>query len=164
MSWNRSWPSPRLYQSIESIVRTGTALGPGVYLSSKSTLLTWSYNATCRYEFDYMGRKSGSRARTPFVVATGTWLSGRAPLLAPSPLRTGLEGFPSSGSSTQKRALKKRGRGQIQNESNKACSILACCRFARRWRIHQLCGKPHQRLMPLSFALLPSSVPQEFSS
>jgi len=30
-------------------------------------------------------------------------LSGRAPLLAPSPLRTGLEGFPSSGSSTQKR-------------------------------------------------------------
>jgi hypothetical protein len=42
--------------------------------------------------------------------------SGRAPLLAPSPLRTGLEGFPSSGSSTQKRPLEKRGRGLIQNE------------------------------------------------
>jgi hypothetical protein len=43
--------------------------------------------------------------------------SGRAPLLAPSPLRTGLEGFPSSGSSTQKRPLEKRGRSLIQNES-----------------------------------------------
>src|SRR5260370_7431561 len=42
--------------------------------------------------------------------------SGRAPLLAPSPLRTGLEGFPSSGSSTQKRPLEKRGRGLIQSE------------------------------------------------
>ena len=37
-------------------------------------------------------------------------------MLAPSPLRTGLEGFPSSGSSTQKRPLEKRGRGLIQNE------------------------------------------------
>ncbi len=36
----------------------------------------------------------------------GHMSSGRAPLLAPSPLRTGLEGFPSSGSSTQKRPLK----------------------------------------------------------
>src|SRR6266851_572869 len=44
--------------------------------------------------------------------------SGRAPLLAPSPLRTGLEGFPSSGSSTQKRPPEKRGRGLIQNESD----------------------------------------------
>jgi hypothetical protein len=49
--------------------------------------------------------------------ACGLLLSGRAPLLAPSPLRTGLEGFPSSGSSTQKRPLEKRGRGLIQNES-----------------------------------------------
>jgi len=39
-------------------------------------------------------------------------------LLAPSPLRTGLEGFPSSGSSTQKRPPEKRGRGLIQNESD----------------------------------------------
>jgi hypothetical protein len=44
--------------------------------------------------------------------------SGQAPLLAPSPLRTGLEGFPSSGSSTQKRLHEKRGRGLIQNESD----------------------------------------------
>jgi hypothetical protein len=44
--------------------------------------------------------------------------SSRAPLLAPSPLRTGLEGFPSSGSSTPKRPLEKRGRGLIQNESD----------------------------------------------
>src|SRR5216684_5864256 len=42
--------------------------------------------------------------------------SGRAPLLAPSPLRTGLEGFPSSGSSTQKRPPEKRGRGLIQKK------------------------------------------------
>jgi hypothetical protein len=39
-------------------------------------------------------------------------------LLAPSPLRTGLEGFPSSGSSTQKRLHEKRERGLIQNESD----------------------------------------------
>jgi hypothetical protein len=42
--------------------------------------------------------------------------SGRVPLLAPSPLRTGLESFPSSGSSTQKRPPKKRGRGLIQKK------------------------------------------------
>jgi eukaryotic-like serine/threonine-protein kinase len=47
---------------------------------------------------------------TPGVVM------GTAPYMAPSPLRTGLEGFPSSGSSTQKRPLEKRGRGLIQNE------------------------------------------------
>jgi len=44
--------------------------------------------------------------------------SSRAPLLAPSPLRTGLEGFPSSGSSTQKRPPEKRGRGLMQNEAD----------------------------------------------
>jgi hypothetical protein len=44
--------------------------------------------------------------------------SSRAPLLAPSPLRTGLEGFPSSGSTTQKRPPEKRGRGLIQNEAD----------------------------------------------
>jgi hypothetical protein len=49
---------------------------------------------------------------TPFLELS----SSRAPLLAPSPLRTGLEGFPSSGSSTQKRPPEKRGRGLIQNE------------------------------------------------
>ncbi len=48
-----------------------------------------------------------------------TWSSSRAPLLAPGSLRTGLEGFPSSGSSTQKRPPpEKRGRGLIQNESD----------------------------------------------
>jgi hypothetical protein len=40
------------------------------------------------------------------------------PLLAPSPLRTGLEGSHSSGSSTQKRPHEKRGRGLVQNESD----------------------------------------------
>jgi hypothetical protein len=47
-----------------------------------------------------------------------TLSSSRAPLLAPSPLRTGLEGFPSSGSSTQKRPPEKRGRGLMQNEAD----------------------------------------------
>src|SRR2546427_7549570 len=37
-----------------------------------------------------------------FSSFPGRTSSGRAPLLAPSPLRTGLEGFPSSGSSTLK--------------------------------------------------------------
>ncbi len=51
------------------------------------------------------------------LAPQGNMLSSRAPLLAPSPLRTGLEGFPSSGSSTHKRPPeKKRGRGLIQNE------------------------------------------------
>src|SRR6266446_10858286 len=48
----------------------------------------------CRQSF-------GSGLTLPEAETTGS--SGRAPLLAPSPLRTGLEGFPSSGSSTQKR-------------------------------------------------------------
>src|ERR1700687_169898 len=97
------------------------------------------------------------------VGVKGHMSSSRAPLLAPSPLRTGLEGFPSSGSSTPKRPLEKRGRGLIQ-KPNKTCSILACCRFGRRGRIHQACVKPHQRLAPSSFALLHSSVPQAVSS
>src|SRR5260370_15234217 len=46
------------------------------------------------------------------------FLEGWAPAMAPSPLRTGLEGFPSSGSSTQKRPLEKRGRGLIQSEAD----------------------------------------------
>jgi hypothetical protein len=44
--------------------------------------------------------------------------SSRAPLLAPSPLRTGLEVSHSSGSSTQKRPHEKRGRSLIQNEAD----------------------------------------------
>jgi hypothetical protein len=47
---------------------------------------------------------------------TGLLPSGQAPLLVPNPLRTGLEGFPSSGSSTQKRPPEKRGRGLIQKQ------------------------------------------------
>jgi hypothetical protein len=42
--------------------------------------------------------------------------SSRAPLLAPGPLRTGLESFPSSGSITQKRPPEKRGRSLIQKK------------------------------------------------
>ena len=44
--------------------------------------------------------------------------SGWAPLLAPSPLRTGREGFPFIGSSTQKRPHEQRGRGLIQIEAD----------------------------------------------
>jgi hypothetical protein len=91
-----------------------------------------------------------------------TLSSSRAPLLAPSPLRTGLEGFPSSGSSTQKRPP--------ENEDAASCkmkqtySILTCCRFARQRKFPQPCVKLHQRLAPSSFALLHASVPQTFSS
>src|ERR1700675_4501526 len=46
--------------------------------------------------------------------------SSRAPLLTPSPLRTGREGFPSSGASTRKRPREKRGRGLIQRRSRPA--------------------------------------------
>jgi len=43
-------------------------------------------------------------------------------------------------------------------------SILTGCRFARRWKIHPSCVKPHQRVAPSSFALLHASVPQAISS
>jgi hypothetical protein len=42
------------------------------------------------------------------------WSSGRAPLQAPSPLRTVRDTFASHGSSTQKRPPEKRGRGLVQ--------------------------------------------------
>ncbi len=45
--------------------------------------------------------------------ACGLLSSSWAPSLAPSPLRTGREGFP-----TQKRPHEKRGRGLIQNEAD----------------------------------------------
>jgi len=48
--------------------------------------------------------------------------------------------------------------------SNKTFSILICGQLARRWRKPPSCGKLHQRLAPPSFAVLPTSVPQRFSS
>src|SRR6266436_7041377 len=87
--------------------------------------------------------------------------SSRAPLLAPSPLRTGLEGFPSSGSSTQKRPHEKRGRGLIQNEADLLDSDLLPIRTAVE---SPSCVKPHQWLTPSSFALLHASVPKAISS
>jgi len=44
--------------------------------------------------------------------------SGQAPLLAPSPLRTGLEGFPFIRLEHPKTPPEKRGRGLMQNESD----------------------------------------------
>src|SRR5258708_30337678 len=84
---------------------------------------------------------------------SGLLSSGRAPLLAPSPLRTGLEGFPSSGSSTQKRPLEKRGRGLIQSEADLLDTDLLPIRAAVEKKIHQSCLKLHQRVAPSSFAL-----------
>ena len=55
------------------------------------------------------------RTRNLAMVPSQLW-SSRAPLLAPGPLRTGLESFPSSGSSTQKRPPEKRGRSLIQKK------------------------------------------------
>ena len=56
--------------------------------------------------------------------------SSRAPLLAPGPLRTGLESFPSSGSSTQKRPPEKRGRSLIQKKPDLLDSDLLPIRTA----------------------------------
>jgi len=84
--------------------------------------------------------------------------SSQARLLAPSPLRTVRNTFALHGSSTQQRPLNERGRSLIQVQ----------LRPTRYWltadshgdgEIHQACGKPHQRLAPSSFALLPASVP-----
>src|SRR5260370_35405600 len=92
------------------------------------------------------------------------FLEGWAPAMAPSPLRTGLEGFPSSGSSTQKRPLEKRGRGLIQSEADLLDTDLLPIRAAVEKKIHQSCLKLHQRVAPSSFALLHTSVPKELSS
>jgi predicted dithiol-disulfide oxidoreductase (DUF899 family) len=54
--------------------------------------------------------------------------------------------------------------GAYEESARYRDSILTCCRFARRWKIHQPCVKLHQRLAPSLFALLHSSVLQEFSS
>src|SRR5229473_1349439 len=84
--------------------------------------------------------------------------SSQARLLAPSPLRTVRNTFALHGSSTQQRPHNERGRSLIQVQ----------VRPTRYWltadshgdgKIHQACGKPHQRLAPSSFALLPASVP-----
>src|SRR5882672_732935 len=90
-----------------------------------------------------------------------TWSSGRAPLLAPSPLRTGLEGFPFIRLEHPKNAPMKN-EDAARFKTNQTYSILTCCRFARRWKIHRSCVKLHQRVAPSSFALLHASVPQEF--
>jgi hypothetical protein len=47
---------------------------------------------------------------------------------------------------------------------NKTYSILICGQLARRWKKPPACGKPHQRLAPPSFALVPALVPQMVSS
>src|SRR5260370_2997484 len=99
-------------------------------------------------------------ARCPSRLVSSGW----GPLLAPSPLRTGLGGFPSSGSSSQKRPLEKRGRGLIQSEADLLDTDLLPIRAAVEKKIHQSCLKLHQRVAPSSFALLHTSVPQEFSS
>src|ERR1017187_9133375 len=63
------------------------------------------------------GRSQGTPTAHRPLFYSERWSSSRAPLLAPSPLRTGREGFPSSGSSTRKGPREKRGRGLIQNEA-----------------------------------------------
>src|SRR6266576_120784 len=73
------------------------------------------------------------------------------------PLRTVRNTFALHGSSTQQRPLNERGRSLIQVQL-RPTRYWAYSRFARRWKIHQACGKPHQRLAPSSFALLPASV------
>src|SRR6266700_2998224 len=89
--------------------------------------------------------------------------SGRAPLLAPSPLRTGLEGFPFIRLEHSKKECphEKRGRGLVQNESDLLDTDLLPIRTAVE---SPSCVKLHQWLTPSSFALLHASVPQEFSS
>ena len=66
----------------------------------------------------YDGKRSRPVLRG-LAPSNGGWLLGDRDLTPTlPPLRTGLEGFPSSGSSTQKRPLEKRGRGLIQNEAD----------------------------------------------
>src|SRR5258708_32318115 len=92
---------------------------------------------------------------------SGLMASGRAPLLAPNPLRTGLEGFPSSGSSTQKRPLKKRGRGRIQKENPLDTGLLPIRTAVEN---PPPCVKLHQRLAPSPFAFVHTTVSQRGSS
>ena len=79
--------------------------------------------------------------------------SSQARLLAPSPLRTVRETFASHGSSTQLRPLATRGRGLIQLQKRPTRYEWTADSHGDG-RIHQACGKLHQRLAPSSFALL----------
>jgi hypothetical protein len=78
--------------------------------------------------------------------------SSQPPLLGASPLRTGLESFPSSGSSIPERPHEKRGRSRIQQQMNTTYSILICGQLARQWGNHQRVGSctsslRHRRLL-----------------
>src|SRR5207245_11344215 len=49
-------------------------------------------------------------------------------------------------------------RTRADAQQTQTCSILPCCRFARRSKIHRSCVKLHQRVAPSSFVLLHASV------
>ena len=74
-----------------------------------------------------------SKGCTGRLGAVGGASPGNRAALRPlGPLRTGLESFPSSGSSTQKRPLEQRGRSLIPVQ-NKTYSIRVCGQLARQW-------------------------------
>jgi len=81
-----------------------------------------------------------------------TMPSSPPPLLGASPLRTGLESFPSSGSSTRERPLEKRGRSRMQ-KSHTTYAILRGGRFTLPRNDPRQCGRLHQRFAPPSFAI-----------
>src|SRR6266481_5044545 len=72
--------------------------------------------------------------------------------------RTVRNTFALHGSSTQQRPHNERGRSLIQVQVRPTRYWLTADSHSDG-KIHQACGKPHQRLAPSSFALLPASVP-----
>ena len=73
-------------------------------------------------------KKMGAPKRVPHMIRFAFLPSSRRPLLASSPLRTGRESLPSSGSSTRLRPQGKRGRSHVQ-KANTTYAILRSGRF-----------------------------------
>jgi hypothetical protein len=97
-------------------------------------------------------KKTRALKRVPHMIPLALLPSGPPPLLGASPLRTGLESFPSSGSSTRERPLEKRGRSRMQ-KSHTTYAILRGGRFTLPRNDPRQCGRLHQRFAPPSFAI-----------
>jgi len=99
-----------------------------------------------------IAKSAGTPKRFQHVSPFAFLPSSPPPLLGASPLRTGLESFPSSGSSTRERPLEKRGRSRMQ-KSHTTYAILRGGRFTLPRNDPRQCGRLHQRFAPPSFAI-----------
>ena len=111
-----------------------------------------AHGATATLFIPEKAKGASAPERVPHVIPFAFLPSSPPPLLGASPLRTGLESFPSSGSSTRERPLEKRGRSRMQ-KSHTTYAILRGGRFTLPRNDPRQCGRLHQRFAPPSFAI-----------